>query len=490
MNTIAADGSPKGARAFPAGFLWGVGTSAYQIEGATDEDGRGPSVWDTFARTPGKIRGGDTGDIACGSYHRLDQDLELLAGLGASAYRFSIAWPRIQPSGSGRPNQPGLDYYRALVHGLRERGIKPLVTLYHWDLPQALEDEGGWANRDTAQRFAEYAAIVATALGDAVALWTTVSEPQVIADQGYRLGTHAPGHADDALAAAATHHLLLAHGLALPALRTVLPAGTPVGLTLDLDPVRAADEEARSAAEIADVELNRIFLEPVLHGSYPALARPEMLPPDAIVQAGDMDLISAAIDFLGVNYYRPTYVRLTDWANLRGDELPLAGHPGIATYIPAGTSRTPMDWLIEPDGLYDQLKSLAAEAPSLTLYVTENGCAASDYINPGGEVNDFERVEYLYAHFDAAWRAIQDGVKLAGYFVWSLMDNFEWAWGYQQRFGLVYVDFATQRRLPKRSARFFAQVAAANALPPLETVITASDVAPDSPRLAAVGVPD
>jgi beta-glucosidase len=305
-----------------------------------------------------------------------------------------------------------------------------------------------------------------------------------VADQGYRLGTHAPGHADDTLAAAATHHLLLAHGLALQALRAALPAGTPV----DLDPVRAADEEARSAAAVADAELNRIFLDPVLHGSYPALARPELLPPDALVAPGDMELISAPIDFLGVNYYRPTYVRLADWAQLRSDEMPLAGHPGIATYIPAGVSRTPMDWLIEPDGLYDQLKALAAEAPALTLYITENECAAGDYINPDGEVNDFERVEYLHPHFDAAWRAIRDGVKLAGYFVWSLMDNFEWAWGYQQRFGLVYVDFGTQRRLPKRSARFFAEVARKNALPPREAVINACDVAPDSPRLLAAGV--
>jgi beta-glucosidase len=488
MNTIAADGSPTGARTFPAGFLWGVATSAYQIEGATTQDGRGPSVWDTFTHTPGMIRGGDTGDVACDSYHRLGEDLELLATLGASAYRFSIAWPRIQPSGRGRPNQPGLDYYRSLVDGLGERGIKPLVTLYHWDLPQALEDGGGWAERDTALRFAEYAAIVAAALGDRVALWTTVSEPQVVANQGYRLGIHAPGHADDVLAAAATHHLLLAHGLALPALRDALPAGTPVGLTLDLHPIRAADEQARGATGIADAEQNRIFLDPILHGSYPALARPELLPADAIVASGDMELISAAIDFLGVNYYRPTYVRLADWTQLRSDETRLAGHPGIVTYIPAGTSRTPMDWLIEPEGLYDQLKALAAEAPALTLYVTENGCAAGDYINPDGEVNDFERIEYLHAHFDAAWRAIQDGVKLAGYFVWSLMDNFEWAWGYQQRFGLVYVDFATQRRLPKRSAAFFGEVASTNALPPRETVISASDVAPNSPRLVAVGL--
>ncbi|MGH2882454.1 MAG: GH1 family beta-glucosidase [Solirubrobacteraceae bacterium] len=467
MNRNAGDGA-RGARSFPPGFLWGASTSAYQVEGAVQEDGRGRSIWDTFSHTPGKVHGGDTGDIACDSYHRYEEDLGLLGALGVGGYRFSIAWSRVQPSGKGHVNQRGLDYYRGLIAGLRDRGIVPVATVYHWELPQELEDQGGWPNRDTAERFAEYAELLARALGDDVGMWITHNEPQQVADQGYRTGTHAPGKTDMALAAAATHHLLVAHGLALQAMRAVLPSGGQVGISLDFHPIRAGNADSARAAAVVDAEHNRIFLEPVLHGSYPGLARAELLPPPALIKPGDMKLISAPLDFLGVNYYCPHYVRLGDWDDLRLTEAPVAGHPGVASYLPADLPHTIMDWIVEPEGLYDVLRGLGSEAPGLPLYITENGCAADDYVDPEGRLNDYDRVDYLHGHFDAAWRAIRDGVSLAGYFVWSLMDNFEWARGYQRRFGLYYVDFGTQQRLPKKSAAFYSQVARSNMLPGIQ----------------------
>jgi beta-glucosidase len=473
MNGIVGDGS-RGVRRFPPGFLWGAATSAYQIEGAVREDGRGASIWDTFSHTPGKVRGGDTGDIACNSYHQLEQDLGLLSELGVGAYRFSVAWPRVQPRGAGAVNQRGLDYYRSLVEGLRERGIVPLATVYHWDLPQALEDHGGWANRDTAERFAEYAGVLAAALGDQVGMWITLNEPQQSANQGYRTGTHAPGKTDLGLAAAATHHLLLAHGLGLQAIRSALPGRIPVGISIDVHPVRPADADAAPVAAVIDAEHNRIFLEPVLHGSYPEAVRAELLPSEELIEPGDMERVSAAIDFLGVNYYSPYYVRLGDWDDLRRGETPLPGHPGVVNYVPPELPQTPMGWIVEPTGLHDTLCAIDREAPRLPLYITENGCAADDYVTPEGDVNDYERVDYLEGHLDAVWRAIQDGVHVAGYFAWSLMDNFEWARGYQRRFGLYFVDFGTQRRLPKRSAAFYSRVARTGVLPDSGAIVQAS----------------
>jgi beta-glucosidase len=473
MNGTSGDGAP-GPRRFPPGFLWGAATSAYQIEGAVHEDGRGQSIWDTYSHTPGKVQGGDTGDIACDSYHRVEEDLSLLSELGVDGYRFSIAWPRIQPTGRGGVNERGLDYYRALVAGLRDRGIMPVATVYHWDLPQALEDEGGWAHRETAERFAEYAQLVARALGDHVAMWITMNEPQQAANQGYRVGTHAPGKTDYALAAAATHHLLLGHGLALEAMRSSLPGRTAVGISLDLHPVRPTSEGARDAAAVLDAEHNRIFLEPVLHGTYPARARAELLPPAELIRPGDMDTISAPVDFLGLNYYSPYYVGLGDGDGLRRGESPLPGHPGLVNYAPPELPKTPMGWLVEPNGLYDTLVALDREAPRLPIFITENGCASDDYITPEGEVNDLERIAFLKGHLDAAWRAIRDGVNLAGYFHWSLMDNFEWARGYQRRFGLYFVDFGTQRRLAKRSARFYSEVARTGVLPRSEAMLQPS----------------
>ena len=464
MTATEAERFAAPARAFPAGFLWGAATAAYQIEGAAREDGRGTSVWDTFSHTPGRVRGGDTGDIACDFYHRFEGDLDLIAALGLNAFRFSIAWPRVQPTGRGAVNQPGLDFYRALLEGLRAREIMPAITLYHWDLPQPLEDAGGWASRDTALRFAEYAQIVAAALGDEEAMWITVNEPQVVANQGYRSGIHAPGKADDALAAAATHHLLLGHGLALARLREALP-GARVGVSLDIHPIRALNEAAAAAAAVTDAEQNRIFLDPVLHGRYPAAARAHMLPGSELVRDGDLEAIAAPLDFLGVNYYSPHYVRLDDGTRLGAEEAEIPGRPGVILCKPERVPRTSMGWLIEPDGLYDTLHTLSAEAPpELELYVTENGCAAEDYVNPDGRVDDIERVDYLRGHLDAAWRALRDGVNLGGYFHWSLLDNFEWAWGYQKRFGLIFVEFETQRRIPKRSAEVYGEVARANEL--------------------------
>jgi beta-glucosidase len=459
-----------GALGFPEGFTWGASTAAYQIEGAAALDGKGPSVWDTFSHTPGKVRGGDTGDIACDSYHRYREDVELIASLGLNAYRFSISWPRIQPGGRGPANPRGLDYYRALLDELAERGIAATVTLYHWDLPQELQDGGGWAVRDTAYRFAEYAELAAHALGDRVTRWITLNEPQVVANLGYRLGGHAPGVRDGAAAAAATHHLLLGHGLAAQALRD--QGAAEVGITLDMHPVRVLGdghhERLEEARQITDAMANGLYLEPVLRGRYPAHAPQALIPPASLIADGDLELISAPLDFLGVNYYSPVFLRAGDPADLKENEQPArCAVPGVVEYRPGWLERTTMGWLVDPSGLRDLLMDLSKEAPGLPLYVTENGCAAEDYVNPEGEVNDVERVRYLHTHLEAAARAIGDGASLAGYFVWSLLDNFEWAWGYQKRFGIVFVDFGTQRRIPKASARFYSDVVRANAVPSL-----------------------
>jgi beta-glucosidase len=478
--------SPDEPLAFPAGFTWGAATAAYQIEGAVDADGRGPSVWDTFSRTPGKVRGGDTGDIACDSYHRYPEDADLLRSLGLSGYRFSISWPRIFPDGAGKLNQAGLDYYKSLLDTLDERGISAAATLFHWDLPQALQDHGGWGSRDTAYRFADYASCVAEVLGDRITRWITLNEPLVVAHNGHRIGVHAPGVTDAAVAAAVTHHLLLGHGLGVAAVRAAAP-GAEVGITLNLTPVRVDDGSALNGALlngsrlngsgvalerarlVADATHNGIFLEPVLFGRYPEHAPAAIVPPAELIKDGDLAIISAPIDFLGVNYYQPEHLRAGDPDNLlRNEERPMAGIDGhVVNYAPEGVERTPMGWLIDPDGLYELLMRLSADAPGLPLYITENGCAAEDYVDPNGEVNDLERIKFLHLHLAAVARAARDGARLAGYYVWSLLDNFEWAYGYQKRFGIVYVDFATQRRIPKASSAFFARVASENAVPPL-----------------------
>ena len=464
MTTTGRVGAPARARTFPAGFLWGAATASYQIEGAVQEDGRGRSIWDTFSHTPGKVAHGDTGDVACDFYNRWEEDLDLLVSLGLNAFRFSIAWPRIQPEGRGAPNQRGIDFYRKLVDGLRGRGITPAITLYHWDLPQALEDAGGWPNREIAERFGEFAQIMASALQDADAMWMTLNEPLQSVHQGYRVGTHAPGHTDGALAAAATHHLLLGHGLALRALRETLPGGGNVGIAIDFHPVRAIGEDAREAATIADAEQNRLFFEPITHGTYPRQARAQILPPAQLIAPGDMELISAPIDFLGVNYYNPHYVKIDEDGGRPAGKPSKVG-PSATDFTPSELPRNALGWPIEPSGLLDVLVAISEETRSeLPLYVTENGCAENDRVDSHGEVDDAQRGSYLRDHLEMVHRAVERGAPVRGYFVWTLLDNFEWALGYDARFGIVYVDFESQRRIPKRSATFYSQVAQANAL--------------------------
>ncbi|HTW12751.1 MAG TPA: GH1 family beta-glucosidase [Solirubrobacteraceae bacterium] len=485
--TSLASGSTPGARRFPDGFIWGTGTSSYQIEGAVAADGRGRSIWDVFAHTPGKTFRGDTGDVACDSYNLMDEDVRIIRDLGVGAYRFSIAWPRVQPTGSGAINRAGLDYYRRLSERLREVGVAPIATVYHWDLPQALEDLGGWTARETAQRMGEFAEILGQELGDLVQTWITINEPLQTVHQGYRVGTHAPGVCDMALAAAATHHILLGHGLVLQALRAATPAGTEIGPTMDPQPAIALDPGAEAAAVMLDAEHNRVYMDPVLARRYPEEARPEFLPPAELIRDGDLEIIGAPIDFFGVNYYRPHYIRSADWADLRLGEQPIPGLPGIVEYMAPDLPRTVMGWPIVPAGLRDLLRRVHAESGGLKLYITENGCAADDYVGTQGTVDDYERIDYIHAHLEAAWEAIQDGVNLCGYFHWSLMDNFEWAEGYRRRFGLHYVDFETRRRIPKRSAHFYGQIARTGVLPAREQALPAGGTVSQAPA-APVGV--
>ena len=403
---------------------------------------------------------GDTGDVACDHYHRLEEDLDLMAELGIQAYRFSVAWPRIQPEGSGPVNQKGLDFYRRLVEGLRERSIEPMLTLYHWDLPQALEDRGGWTSRETSERFAEYAGIVYEALADSVGFWITLNEPWVSAWMGYGVGLHAPGVEGTANALAATHHLLLGHGLALERMRSLGHENNQIGITLNLAPVRPAtgDEADADAARRVDGNANRLYLDPVFRGSYPD----DMVEhySDAsdfdFVRAGDLETVSRPVDFLGVNYYmRHTVV---DSSRKQDLDASMRFLNLDATIVPPeGVEKTAMGWPIEPDGLTELLVRLNEEyldrrGAKLPVYITENGAAFHDYANPEGSVDDEERVAFLDAHFRAAHEAMQRGVNLKGYMVWSLLDNFEWGEGYSKRFGIVWVDYPTQQRIPKSSA--------------------------------------
>jgi beta-glucosidase len=441
---------------FPDGFLWGAATAAYQIEGAVAEDGRTPSIWDTFAHTPGRTLHGDTGDVACDSYHRLDEDLGLIAELGLRAYRFAPSWPRLQPGGSGPLNPRAVDHYRRLLDGLRERGVRSMLTLYHWDLPQELQDAGGWPARPTAERFAEYAGLVAGAFGSEVDLWITLNEPWCSSFLAHLHGAHAPGVRDEAAALAAAHHLLLGHGLAVGALRAAGVADG-LGITLNLTALHpASDDEAdRAATARLDGEQNRWFLEQLLHGRHPAdLVEHYAAASDlAFARDGDLATIAAPVDLLGVNFYERKAVA-ADPADPRG-----------AVELPDPEPVTSMGWGAHPEGLVEVLTRVSAMRPDLPLYVTESGAGFHDYVTPEGLVHDPERVAYLDAHFRAAAQAIAEGVDLRGYVVWTLMDNFEWTWGYSQRFGLFHVDFATQTRRPKQSARWYRDVIAANGLP-------------------------
>lgn len=422
---------------FPPFFVFGVATSAYQIEGATRADGRGPSIWDTFCQQPGRISDGSSGDLACDHYHRLDADLDLIKSLGVDAYRFSVAWPRVQPSGQGPANEQGLDFYERLVDGLLARGLAPYLTLYHWDLPQALQDAGGWANRDTAYRFAEYSRLVAERLGDRVKSYATLNEPWCSSILSYEIGEHAPGLRDRRLALAAAHHLLLGHGEAVAALRDAVP-NADLGIVLNLNPAYPATNEARdvAAARLFDGTFNRWFLDPLLRGEYPADVWDAYGADVPEVHAGDLARIAAPIDFLGVNYYSRGFISADGNAK-----------PQDAAY-------TEMGWEVYPQGLTDLLVRLQRDYPIPPLFITENGAAYPDTLD-GDHVHDGERVRYFETHLDAVAHAARLGVPVHGYFAWSLMDNFEWAYGYSRRFGLVYVDYGNQRRVLKDSARWY-----------------------------------
>jgi beta-glucosidase len=423
---------------FPGDFVWGAATSAYQVEGAVAEDGRGESIWDRFCTRPGAIANGDTGAVACDSYHRYPEDVRLASELGLSAYRFSIAWPRVLPDGRGRVNAAGLDYYDRLVDALLATGVEPYPTLYHWDLPQPLEDEGGWPVRATAEAFAAYVEVVAGRLGDRVSHWLTQNEPWVIAWLGYGLGSHAPGRRSEADAVAAAHHVLLSHGLALEVLRREAP-GSAVGLAVDLIPMHPLTDAAEdaAAARAADVARNRWILDPVLRGAYPAEGLDRfgsMLPATAAV---DLRAIAAPIDFLGINYYRRHVV---------------GARAGVVDL--AGREHTAMGWEVGPEFLHALLLELRDAYDLPPLHVTENGAAFHDRL-VDGRVDDPRRIAYLEGHLGAVARAIGDGVPVDGYFVWSLLDNFEWAEGYAQRFGLVHVDVESGARTPKASYAWY-----------------------------------
>jgi beta-glucosidase len=437
------------ARTFPPTLRLGAATASYQIEGAVHDGGRGESIWDRFCRVPGAIVNGDTGDVACDHYHRLEQDLDLMAELGLECYRFSIAWPRVQPDGRGPANPEGLAFYRRLTEGLLDRGIEPIATLYHWDLPQALQDAGGWGERDTAQRFAEYAAIVADGLGGTVSQFITHNEPWVVAFLGYALGIKAPGVRDWPTALRASHHLLLSHGLALQGMRATLGGDAEIGIAVNLFPVHPAGpgDADREAARRMDGHLNRWFLDPLLRGSYPAdmVGVYEALfgPPDA-VRDGDLAIIGAPIDFLGVNYYNPERIAAAP------TELPLQ-----ARRVPAPPPTTAMGWEVDPEGLHEVLLRLRRDYGAPPVYITENGASFDDPPATDGHVDDPQRTAYLQGHLSALARAVADGADVRRYCVWSLLDNFEWELGYDKRFGIVHVDFETQARVPKRSALWY-----------------------------------
>jgi beta-glucosidase len=457
----------------PAGFLWGTATASYQIEGATRADGRGPSIWDVFSHTPGKVQAGETGDIACDHYHRWEEDLDHLARLGAGAYRFSIAWPRVQPTGAGPVNRAGLDFYDRLVDGLAARGIKAVATLYHWDLPQALQDKGGWPARDTAHRFADYAAVVAEALGDRVSTYTTLNEPWCSAFLGYASGVHAPGLTSPLAALRAAHHLNLGHGLAVQAVRAAVPRAA-LSVTLNLHVIRPASDkqEDHDAARQVRAVGNEIFCGPMLSGAYPEDLRADLGPITdfGFVRDGDLDQIRQPLDWLGINYYSSSQVRRrppgqtaaatsTAGSGGHGGGNPWVGAESVE-FLDPNPPLTAMGWNIDPPALTELLVDTARRYPGLDLAVTENGSAFPDTLEPDGRVHDSKRIAYLEQHVQAVAEAIRQGAPVKGYFAWSLMDNFEWAWGYSRRFGLIHVDYSDGlKRRWKDSAHRFQRLA-------------------------------
>jgi beta-glucosidase len=446
---------------FPSDFVWGAATASYQIEGAAHEEGRGESVWDRFCATPGKVRAGDSGDVACDFYHRYRDDVRLMKELGLDAFRFSIAWPRVLPDGRGAVNEKGLDFYDRLVDELLGAGIEPFVTLFHWDTPQALEDVGGWPVRATAEAFVEYAEVVAGRLGDRVRHWITHNEPWVYAWIGHAWGMHAPGRTKEVDAVAAGHHLLLSHGWAVEAIRRVSPEAR-VGITLDLTQAFPANEtpEDEAAAWQVDGEENRWFLDPLFRGAYPPdlLERNELVAP--LVHDTDLDAISVPIDFLGVNNYS-RFVVAAAAEGPRKTTNPEAQH-------------TDMGWEVYPDGLHGVLVRVAQDYAPAAIYVTENGAAFGDVRVHDGSVHDPERTAYLSSYIEAVSRAVADGSPVKGYFVWSLLDNFEWAFGYSKRFGIVYIDFPTLERVPKDSFYWYRDLIASHRGAPRPSPIAAA----------------
>ncbi len=439
---------------FPADFVFGAATAAYQIEGAAREGGRGESVWDRFAATPGKVRNGDTGEVACDFFHRYREDVALLTELGVGAFRFSVAWPRVLPEGRGRVNESGLDFYDRLVDELLAHGIEPFATLFHWDTPQALEDAGGWPARATAEAFVEYAEVVVRRLGDRVRFWATHNEPWVVSWLGHAWGEHAPGRTSEADAVACAHHLLLSHGWAVEAIRAAAP-DAQVGIVLNLAeayPVGDSPEDEAAAWQV-DGEGNRWFLDPIFRGSYPAdlLGRNELVAP--FVRDGDLEAIAAPIDFLGVNNYFRFLV---------------GGGPGGPRLVRNPEAPyTAMDWEVYPDALHRLLVRVSEDYAPPAIYVTENGAAFADVRAHDGRVHDPERTAYLESYLDAVGRAVADGAPVRGYFVWSLLDNFEWAHGYSKRFGIVYVDYPTLARIPKDSFWWYRDAIAAQRTAPV-----------------------
>ena len=435
---------------FPDGFKWGVATSAYQIEGAVTADGRGRSIWDAFCARPGTIADGSSGAVACDHYHRWESDLDLMHSLGIGSYRFSIAWPRVFPDGRGSVNRRGLDFYDRLVDGLLARGISPVATLYHWDLPQALQDRGGWENRDSAEWFADYATVTFAALGDRVDRWLTINETKVIAEQAYQYGRMAPGRSDLRASGMVIHHLNLAHGRAVAAFRGIKGIGL-IGPCLQLAPCYPADgsPEAEAAATAADTRENTLYLDPLLKGRYPDLSHINRRVADgieAVTQDGDLAAIAAPVDFLGVNYYTPVV--------MGGQGQPVQPHPISA----AGWQQ------IYPQGLYDVLVRLRRDYASPEVLITENG-VPDDVSDSSQPTADRVRVDFLRQHLQAVHQAIGEGSRVTGYHAWSLLDNFEWAAGYSQRWGLVQVDFNTLARSPKTSASWYSDVAHSNSVP-------------------------
>ena len=450
---------------FPPRFVWGAATSAYQIEGATEEDGRGESIWDRFARVPGAVEDGTSGARACDHYHRFREDVALMKRLGVQAYRFSVAWPRILPAGRGKVNARGLDFYASLVDALLEAGIEPYVTLYHWDLPQALQDEGGWTTRATAEAFAEYAHVMGTSLGDRVKHWITHNEPWCASLLGHQIGRHAPGLRDWKAGLLASHHILLSHGWAVAALRT--SADVAVGITLNLAPVVPASPSAADYESYRhfDGYFNRWFLDPLHRGHYPSDMLAEYSERGFLDGIGhlftsgsDLRSIATPTDFLGVNYYNRSV--------MRSDKIREEENHARSVFLAPESEWTDMGWEVYPEGLFQTLLRVHLDYAPRKIFVTENGASYSDRPGADGRIADARRIEFLRDHLLASRRAIDAGVPLAGYFVWSLLDNFEWDRGYTQRFGITWVDYQTQQRVPKESAHWYKSVIAENAVTP------------------------